>query len=495
VTRWSEVPAAPGGAHPTAWARRVAAVAPFALAGLLALVDRRLAAGLVLAGACLLVTLRRFRPSAANRVDRSVAAFATGAATLVSAALLGLVQLVVFAPLALLSLILRRDPLHARGEWQDRPVSAARTTRRTFGVESARRAPTSRAGRAVRRTPQVIGWAAVVVIANYGLGWTWDEYVGSHDDPDATVAAVRTQSDYRHVPAMADEPWSDRFWDEFAALRYEFVPFLLSRVRDVDGETISVRDQVRTTLRPTGATTTDVWVFGGGAAWGQGQRDEHTIPSELVRRAEAAGRPVRVWNFGQPGYSSLQSALWFEQLLAVRPPPDVVVVYDGTDDVAIQLETPSDRASHYNLDDITGAIGGRATAREEVDDLWEDYRETSLLTRVAERIGGIFAIAPAAAEEDLAARVQRLHGESLALFEDLAAMHGVPTVFAWQAASGVTGDRGAYRDLAARDDRAVDLSRVLDGHEDHYLDGVLTDEDGARLVAEALWPLVEARLS
>jgi len=62
----------------------------------------------------------------------------------------------------------------------------------------------------------------------------------------------------------------------------------------------------------------------------------------------------------------------------------------------------------------------------------------------------------------------------------------------WQAATGVGGDGGAYREAAGD---GFDLRAVLDEVADEvYADGVLTDEDGARLVAEALWPAVAEAL-
>jgi hypothetical protein len=496
VNRWHDLgPASTAAAHHR-WGRLVAAVAPFLIAGVLA-VAGHVTLGVVLTVVAVgLLVLRAALPATGDRFDRALVVFGAGVGQTVSVVLLGVVHLVIFVPLSFVSRLLGRDPLRApvsgSSTWQQR--SDTRTiARRTFGRETTAPEPVGRVGRVVRATPLVVGWVALVVLANYAAGWAWDEYVGSHDVPAARADLAR-DGDLRSVAAMEDEDWADGYWDEFDLLRFEFIPFLLSRVADVDGPTISTSDGVRASLEADDAALQEVWVFGGGAVWGQGQRDEHTIASELVRRADAAGRPLRVRNFGQPGYTSWQSAMLVEQELAVRPTPDLIVLYDGADDVAVQVEAPSDRASHYNLANFQAAIGGRDSAREEAEDLWEEYRETSVLTRLAQGLGGIFSVQPAWADSAIVDRVERLHGESLDVITDLADRYGVATLYAWQAAMGVPGDGGAYRDLAGTDPSAVDLSRVLDDAEEHYLDGVLTDEDGARIVAEALWPLVAAEL-
>ncbi len=58
-----------------------------------------------------------------------------------------------------------------------------------------------------------------------------------------------------------------------------------------------------------------VWLFGGSTAYGLGQRDEHTIASNLVRQAEADGHRIEVVNFGVSGYVNVQEAHVFEDRL------------------------------------------------------------------------------------------------------------------------------------------------------------------------------------
>ncbi|HEV3112842.1 MAG TPA: SGNH/GDSL hydrolase family protein [Candidatus Binataceae bacterium] len=67
--------------------------------------------------------------------------------------------------------------------------------------------------------------------------------------------------------------------------------------------------------------------------WGQGVRDDYTVPSLLAKRlAEKTDYHVEVFNQGQIGYVTTQEVLLLYELLRGGQPPDVVVFYDGIND-------------------------------------------------------------------------------------------------------------------------------------------------------------------
>lgn len=84
--------------------------------------------------------------------------------------------------------------------------------------------------------------------------------------------------------------------------------------------------------------TVDVWMMGGSAAFGTGQRDDHTIASELARVARGHGYRLRIQNRAIPG-----DVAWVEQrrleraVLTGSAPPDFVIFYDGFNDVRAPL--------------------------------------------------------------------------------------------------------------------------------------------------------------
>ena len=472
--------------------RIVPRLVPFGIAAGLAVLGWRAAAVVVAALATVVLVVALVSPATATRFDGALARFGRFVGRAVGTILLGLVQLLVFLPVAAVSRLLRRDLLTrgTAGGWQARDEARSRP-RRTFGSEQRARVEGRPLTRALSRAPAFIGWTVLAIVGNYAIGWAWDEYVGSHDtvavaDPSpAGIDELRRQATYE------DDVWATSYWDEVETLDYQFSPFILSRISDTDGDHVTSRSGVRRSYAAGAEADAEVWFFGGAALWGMGQRDLHTIPSEIARQAEAEDLTLEVRNLAQPGYTSLQSALLLEQELAVRPAPDLVVFYDGADDVSVQLADARDGPTHYNRRGLEVALTGRDSAREQAEDLWEGYRDTSVITRL---LGGLFAAQPAAAGGTDAAHVERIHDQSVAMATDLARRYGTDAIFAWQASSGVRGDNGTYRDAAGRDDDAFDLTEVLDDRPEHFLDGVLTDEEGAQIVARALWPLVREGL-
>jgi lysophospholipase L1-like esterase len=108
-----------------------------------------------------------------------------------------------------------------------------------------------------------------------------------------------------------------------------------------------------------------IFMFGGSALWGDSVRDEHTLPSLLAQRLTQAGYAVDVSNYGQLGYVSTQE--WIALALELRRGnvPDLVVFYDGANDVGAAAVNPrpgltineTNRVAEFNL--LNDASWGR----------------------------------------------------------------------------------------------------------------------------------------
>jgi len=360
-----------------------------------------------------------------------------------------------------------------------------------------------------RVVPAILGWAMVIVALDAGAGNLWQRLL---DDQQPMISAD-TLADVELPPATdpragatayGGADWVDRYFAEFEALGYGYVPFIGPRVEPVAGRYINSADGVRRSYQPAGTNAVEVWFFGGSTMWGEGQRDEYTIPSFVSRLAEAEGVPLRVVNYGERGYTAYQEWLLFEQELSAHGAPDLVLFYDGINEIGTQMEAPqgpSGQPTVYQLDAALGALesapalpGGGAFDQA---GLWARYRETSGLHKLLRRLG----IDPAGAEEasgDLADAVENaadIYHRSVELQRDVARRFGVPIINYWQPGPVYP----AYLDLTERLPRGVvDLSETFseaDAEDRVFIDGGHTNELGARLVAEAMWDDLRVRIA
>jgi hypothetical protein len=178
-------------------------------------------------------------------------------------------------------------------------------------------------------------------------------------------------------------------------------------------------------LRTTGTTVQDgrrvtvatpdpdvtIWLFGGSTVYGFGQRDEHTIASELVREAAADGRRARVVNYGVSAYVLAQEATVFESELAAGRRPDVAVFFDGVNDIGVAWEREV-----YDLlepeDDVHLAADELLVAQR-LEDRDPDYRESHDADRRVELVAAQY-------------------GRSVRRVQQLGERYDVPVVNIWQ---------------------------------------------------------------
>jgi lysophospholipase L1-like esterase len=374
-----------------------------------------------------------------------------------------------------------------------------------------------RVGDAVRRVagrgvPVLIGWAVIVVALDWSLGSLWEvDETEVRGQRQGQAAPGQIPRDPRaDGPAMEGIPWADDYFAELTTVQYEYSPYTIGHLGTTHGAYINTEDGVRRSYVPEAARGDDaveVWFFGGSTMFGEGQRDEHTIPSELARLAEADGIPVRPVNFGHQGADAWQGLHRFERELARRGAPDVVVFYDGTNDFNAQLENPSSDPTHYDVDDISGMLSGSAApipqaGIEAEATLWQDYEETSFFHKLARRLGfeGTADASPTdqieevVPPEEIIDETREVYLRMVELAGFLARDADAAPRFFWQPVQVAPGT--PYRIVAESLPRpVVDLSAILDDPPSPvFIDGGHTNELGALLVAEAVYDVIEADL-
>jgi len=248
------------------------------------------------------------------------------------------VHYLILTPIGLVLRLLRVDmlgPPSGASGWQARSTSHVDRPLRTYGDERSILAPATRRSQRARTVRTVLAVLAVQALL-FGAFRLVEKR--STPVPEFSGASTLGPAD---SAALRDLPWLPETMPELGAAAGGgvYTPATMGSIRDFEGRYVNVENRVRRShVTAVPGEPLDVWFFGGSTMFGfDAQRDEHTIPSEVVRLAEAEGRPIRARNYGSPGATNYQETMIFAQLLAAGERADLAVFYDGTNDAALQM--------------------------------------------------------------------------------------------------------------------------------------------------------------
>lgn len=429
-------------------------------------------AALVLLAVALAVTeWYRWWPEAAGRAERAVGRGITWLTRVVAQ----FIVLLAAAPTLYLPGLLARardrvvTPRHPGTSWIPREATRAED-RRDQGLPFA---PPGRSDRRRRYRYAVVVLVALVPATLLVRARTTAE------PPDQGTPIVFPDF------AFPDEPWVDELYR--AGFDVGFHPALGWQSTDEDSADLKVKDGVRRSWTPADPVHT-VWFVGGSALWGLGQRDDHTIPSEVARRAHEAGSPIEAVNLGVPGYTQWQEEALLGYRLSRGERPDLIVVYDGANDLTSM---------------IFRAGQGIEPLDEPPNRFHEQIERDSHFT--PEPRG-----APAS-DDELVEGFTTMYGAGVDLIERTASAYGVPVAFVWQPQYLSTEPSSVDAPLLERfpmlgppsadwerriiervradlPPEVIDLGSALDAAgEVTWFDPVHTNELGTTIVADALW--------
>jgi len=137
--------------------------------------------------------------------------------------------------------------------------------------------------------------------------------------------------------------WMFEYYAEFRIVEKSSVwtPYAYARSIPFEGKYINVnKDGLRVTWNESVVDHADdqppvrVFIFGGSTMWGWGARDDYTIASYLSKILHGQGYQVEVTNYGQMGYVNTQEIITLLRYLQRGEVPDIVLFYDGLNDVA-----------------------------------------------------------------------------------------------------------------------------------------------------------------
>jgi carbamoyltransferase len=441
-----------------------------------------------------------------ERFDRVVGAVGHVAGRTVSTVLFGLLWVPVVALPSLAELVLRIDPLETAGRrpgsrWIERGRRDVRPRER-WAPEPAL-VPVAPRVRRRRRVGLVAVTASLALVAGAGA------YVVTHTRFTSfgiLSPAVAAESVAPPFPPGTPGAYRNASWypQHKRDLRYLWTvatawdPFSMLRIHDVATPTVNVVDGVRRTWHPPpcgGCHRLRVWFYGGSAAFGLGQRDLHTIASELARLAAADGVALDVDNRGEPGWLHWQDAQRYAWDVATYGPPDAVIFYDGFNEL-YSLEDDSDRR------DPVAPIDPYSRT------YWRNLTGDAKAPHAPDGGGMLPTPTLQPTPGDEAEVIARRYERSRKISATTADATRTPVDWFWQPnrwtrpRNAGEPDSGGFADRARLSaevrthlDPAVhDLSDAFDGTDDPlYYDDVHHNEEGARLVAEAMWAQLRDR--
>ncbi len=143
-------------------------------------------------------------------------------------------------------------------------------------------------------------------------------------------------------------------------------------------------DMARRTIgNPKDGTFPVIWFFGGSTTWGIYARDEETIPSRVSQLLNKNKPRATVVNYGHISYNSNQELMYLLLLLKEGKRPDIVVFYDGCNDLRTSPElVRNEQTVRDMLGDMNAIVFPKAAlAYRTLPDLLNDWRR-SIVDRV-----------------------------------------------------------------------------------------------------------------
>jgi hypothetical protein len=206
-----------------------------------------------------------------------------------------------------------------------------------------------------------------------------------------------------------------------------------------------------------------VFFFGGSTMWGTAQRDSQTIAAEAARRLQSLAGPgqrIEVTNFGESGYVSTQDLLSLMLELRAGNIPDVVVFYDGINDVGTTIQYGAPGLPQNESKRVAEFDMGRAIDRSSFEHgLRKDLRAWKVLGDASLKQLALYGwvqslnpkIVTSFISADSAARsTARLYAENMRIVEALAQRYGFTPIYVWQPSL-----HGTAKKLTAFEDRLM----------------------------------------
>ncbi len=235
------------------------------------------------------------------------------------------------------------------------------------------------------------------------------------------------------VSYMLYETWS-------RAIEYE--PFLQFQEKPFKGSFVNVSEHGFRLSKnqgpwPLSPNYFSIFLFGGSTTFGYGVPDDQTIASylqEALAGHPQKGKPIRVYNFGQGFYYSVQERMLFQKLLMQGVVPDMVIFVDGINDFAWLSPGPT----------MTGKIRELLNSEPKPQSLWNEAFKAIPLVKAFNTLKSKWVVQhdyshPQPLEnpesfnrEEEFPRIVNRYFQNKRMVEVLSEGYGISVVFVWQ---------------------------------------------------------------
>jgi len=502
--------------EPLSWAD-LGLLVPFALAGLSAARGRGVSAVVFVVLGVIVVVLRIV---AGDLVTGTTARIAHRAQVIITWLAVSAFWLVVVIPGWVFRKVGRADrkvPPSSTSMWVASQVEGS--DKRSFA------APARHQRRPASLILSAIGLVVILIAIDSTIGLVWEGFTRSKlTAPVARRVGLSrngTYHDFRaDMPALRDYPWADEHLRDMQHLPQAYWPFELDRPLPFKSNTVEIDGWSRKSYEPAavaeGKDVPVVAFYGGSTTFGEGQRDDHTIASEVSKLAEKAGTPIRVINYGQRSWTAWQEAMLFEQLSSEPnnpDQPDVVVFYDGANEVLQQKQdSTAGWPTHFAVDGIaktlTGTHAGGSSSKglsqrslaQDVSDWYVSHSMAIRALRGLRRATGLEPPPPAPftsnrPQKDIGEDAAKVYVRARTFVEDTAKSRGIRPVFYWQPMQDQSSSNEAFltaTKLVKGD--TIHIEDALNDHPEVYFDQVHTNEVGSKVVAARIWETLKDRV-
>ncbi|MPZ36790.1 MAG: hypothetical protein GEU95_01800 [Rhizobiales bacterium] len=157
--------------------------------------------------------------------------------------------------------------------------------------------------------------------------------VAAISDLFSTIRPNRASAAISPSYSAVDADWLPAYQREKRRTKTVYRSFVGWRTDAFAGEAINIEGPYlqRRTTNSAAPGAKSAYFFGGSTMWGSGSNDAGTIPSQF---AAIAG--FRAENFGESGWVAQQSLAMLMQLIQEGHRPDLVVFYDGINEVYVK---------------------------------------------------------------------------------------------------------------------------------------------------------------